>query len=152
MVCYCDASVLCKAFVRETGPDRVIALLGSSGRVLVNRLGLAEVAAGLARAQREGRLPLEGLAVVLRALGEQVLDPLDIVDPTAEVCVRAVSLVARHPLKASDAVHLASALDGGADLFVCSDRRLLAAAEAEGLSCLDPTDDAQPALADHPLR
>ncbi len=60
---------------------------------------------------------------------------------------RAEDLLLRHPLRAYDAVQLASALDSAAQsvmneesspVFVSADRRLLAAAEAEGLTIEDP--------------
>ena len=57
----------------------------------------------------------------------------------------ATGLVDRHPLRAYDAVQLAGCImlrtNSGGDepTFVCSDRRLIEAAEAEGLSALDPT-------------
>jgi predicted nucleic acid-binding protein len=60
---------------------------------------------------------------------------------------RAEDLLLAHPLRAYDAVQLASALDTAAffaavglaaPIFVSADRRLLAAAEAEGLIADDP--------------
>jgi predicted nucleic acid-binding protein len=57
----------------------------------------------------------------------------------------ATALVARHLLRAYDAVQLAGCLvlranaAGDEPSFVCSDQRLLEAAQAEGLLCLDPT-------------
>jgi uncharacterized protein len=51
-------------------------------------------------------------------------------------------LVGAHPLRGSDAVHLASALvlvEGGLAVdFACSDRTLLAAARSERLAAFDP--------------
>ena len=52
-------------------------------------------------------------------------------------------LVSRHPLRGYDAPQLAGCLtlkatSSGAPIFVCASRRLLAAAEAEGLTGLDP--------------
>lgn len=57
----------------------------------------------------------------------------------------ATGLVDRHALRAYDAVQLAGCIAlkanaaGDEPIFVCSDRRLVEAAEAEGLSSLDPT-------------
>ena len=55
----------------------------------------------------------------------------------------AASVVDRHPLKANDALQLAGCLmlrmaSDIAPVFVCSDLRLLQAAQAEGLAILDP--------------
>jgi predicted nucleic acid-binding protein len=57
----------------------------------------------------------------------------------------ATSLVNRNALRAYDAVQLAGCLMlkenaiSDEPSFVCSDQRLLQAAENEGLACLDPT-------------
>ena len=58
-----------------------------------------------------------------------------------DVVVRAAELVAAHPLRSLDALHLASALlvaKGAPEpfRFGAADERLLAAARAEGLSTL----------------
>ena len=56
----------------------------------------------------------------------------------------AAALLDRHSLRAYDAVQLAGCLalkaisGGNVPVFVCADRQLLAAAEAEGLAGLDP--------------
>jgi predicted nucleic acid-binding protein len=54
-------------------------------------------------------------------------------------------IVQRHPLRGLDAIHLASALHVREEsseqvLFVCGDRRLLAAARAEGLTVVPEKD------------
>jgi len=108
------------------------------GEWLVSRFGLVEVSAGLCRAGREGRLPPAALAAVTVALAAGALAPLQVLEVSCEVYSLAVSLLSRHPLRAGDAMHLAAALTAGADRFICSDNRLLAAAEAEGLTCLNP--------------
>jgi predicted nucleic acid-binding protein len=60
-----------------------------------------------------------------------------------QVLTQARALVKAHPLRALDAIQLASALRAGAILaehitFLSSDRHLLAAATAEGLLIDDP--------------
>lgn len=138
MAHYCDSSVLCKAFVEEAGSTRVRDLLAQADELVVSRLGLVEVAAGLCRAGRDGRLPQAELDVVRNALEKQSLGPLRILDVTAEACATAVSLVCRYPLRGADALHLATALTASAEVFVCSDERLLVAAASEGLKCINP--------------
>jgi uncharacterized protein len=135
---YCDASVLCKAFVGEEGSEAVREMLLQPGEWMTSRFGLLEVASGLCRAALEGRLPQEDVSVVAEALKTGNLAPLEVLQISPEACATAISLVCRHPLRAGDALHLATALIANADVFVCSDNRLLLAAEREGLTCFNP--------------
>jgi predicted nucleic acid-binding protein len=62
-----------------------------------------------------------------------------VVECTAAIAEHATALVTRHPLRGSDAIHLASALElgratGAPALFCCFDARLTRAAAGEGLS------------------
>lgn len=74
---------------------------------------------------------------MLERLGELALR-WDLVDDSAAVARRAMSLLARHPLRAADSGQLGAALliadQGFPKLeFVCLDRNLALAAEREGL-------------------
>lgn len=68
-----------------------------------------------------------------------------VLQPVSEVTLsEAIDLIMANGLRAPDAIHLATALGIGVSLldvplvFVCSDQRLTAAAEASGLLVLDP--------------
>jgi len=99
-----------------------------------------ECVSALARARREGRIPAESetLArrslVALRGSWSEVL-------PSEVVRERAERLLSLHPLRAGDALQLASALvwsreQTGAHGFVSFDERLRAAAQREGFAVL----------------
>jgi uncharacterized protein len=123
--------------VDEPGADRIRSLLTGS-IVATSRLSEAEVGSALCRRCREGTLPPEERDRALATLRRD-LAKLFIVELTAEVSLRAVSLMTRLPLTAADSVQLASSLEVRDRLklpcqFVCVDSRLLAAARQEGLS------------------
>ena len=139
---YCDASVLTKAFVGEEGSQAVTELLLQPGEWTTSHLGLVEGASALCRAAREGRLPEDGVSVVAEAIRKGELAPLQVQPISAETFATAVSLVCRRPLRAGDALHLASASLAKAEVFICSDKRLLLAAEREGLTCIGPATEA----------
>ena len=72
----------------------------------------------------------------------------DVIRLSDQIIELACSILERHPLRAFDAVHLATALTVNEQLikvnepiltFLTTDHRLLAAATAEGLSTFDPT-------------
>lgn len=111
--------------------------------VVVSALARVEVAAALWRKHRVGQLGSEGVAVLATDFeadwdaGEH--GPFAAVALTADVLSRAALAVARHPLRASDGIQLASALaareaDETIESFVCFDERLAAAARAEGFA------------------
>lgn len=104
------------------------------------------MAAALWRKHRLGQLVSEA-ASVLAADFEADWDagergPFAAVALTADVLAGAALAVARHPLRASDGIQLASALaareaDETIASFVCFDERLAVAARAEGFGVTD---------------
>ncbi len=102
-----------------------------------SRLSEVEVASALERRCREGSFqPSERdrAAVALRRDFRSLL----VVELTADVVEGSLGLLARHPLRAGDAVQLASCLELRQRLrhpvaFVAYDERLRAAARREGL-------------------
>jgi hypothetical protein len=108
-----------------------------------------EVVCALCRAEHTGRIGLNqrnksASLFILEA--QQVLDHMPV---TTETLHRAPRLALRHPLRAYDAIHLATALQLAeqlswlslaAPVFVSADGNLLAAARAEGLAAEDPNE------------
>lgn len=107
-------------------------------RVVISRLTVVEVASAIHRRGRQGELALAARDEAIRAfLGD--LPAWHVVELTDPVAARAVGLVARHKVRAGDAIQLASALiaqDRSTDdfgRFVAYDTRLVDAAREEGL-------------------
>ena len=128
-----------KRYVREAGSDRVRSWL-AAGDSATSRLTEVEVASALMRRWREGSF---GTAERDRALAALVADlgSLTIVELAPLVTSRARRLLERHPLRAGDAVQLASCLvlrdaTSGPVAFAAFDGRLNEAARAEGLTAL----------------
>lgn len=110
-------------------------------------LARVEVPAAIWRKHRLGELSIEDAAVLVEEFewdwfgkppGELGLAVLDVTD---EILDEAVRSVARHPLRAFDAVQLASALaaraaDASLTDFACFDEGLANAARAEGFAVL----------------
>ena len=133
---YFDASALVKRYVREKGSAKVARLL-SSDAPATSRLSAVEVASALAFRAREGTCSVAERDRALTALDDD-LGAILVVEMTPEVTARACSLLRRHPLRAGDAVQLASCLFlqdelGQAISLVAFDDRLAKAAAAEGI-------------------
>ena len=99
-----------------------------------------ECQSALHRRHREGRLPIGPLEQALRRL-IGIVDAADVVEPTLPLRERAGRLLASHPLRAADALQLASALiwcdEKPADeRFVCLDQHLRDSARREGFAVL----------------
>ena len=110
------------------------------GDAATSRLSEVEVVSALTRRSREGHLAAADADRAMAALTDD-LAALHIVELLPEVTALARSLLKRHVLRAADAVQLASSLYLGERLaeripFVAFDRRLRAAARAEGLRVL----------------
>ncbi|MGH7268148.1 MAG: type II toxin-antitoxin system VapC family toxin [Candidatus Rokuibacteriota bacterium] len=138
---YLDTSALIKRFVLERGSQMVAAMVEREGPIATATIAYAEVHAGLARKRREHDLS----SVDYDTKREQFEGDWGTyvrLDLGQEILQMTRDLVARHPLRAADAIHLASALTlrtalGQTVRFVAADDRLLRAAEAERLPTLD---------------
>ena len=136
MTRYFDASALVKRYVREAGTVAVQRLLASA-TVATSRLSEVEVSSGIVRRAREGAFTARRRDGMLAAF-ERDLPALAIVELIPEITGQARTLLLRHPLRAGDAIQLASCLYLQRQLaesvaFIAFDRRLAAAAHSEGL-------------------
>ena len=96
--------------------------------IATTRVALVEVAAAVGRSRPEVDAGAHALSVI---------ETMVLVDPTPTLLTRAAGL-ARPPLRALDAIHLASALAVEAEAMLVYDRRLSEAARAAGLTVLSP--------------
>jgi hypothetical protein len=128
---YFDASAIAKRYVREKRSLRVRRLLASD-LPATSRYSAVEIASALARRTREGAISEEDREGALAALRDD-LSAMLVVELTPAVVTRAQGLLQRHPLRAGDAVQLASCLELRDELeeplaLIAFDDRLLAAA------------------------
>jgi predicted nucleic acid-binding protein len=138
LILYLDTSALVKLYVNEPGTKDVRGAVHDAPTVATSRLAYPECASALTRLQRGSGLTAAGLRRALHDLRAD-LGRFFVVELTPTVAERAITLTLRHPLRGSDAVHLASALElaqatGAPPRFACYDTRLTGAAAAEGLS------------------
>ena len=141
MIVFADASALVKLYADEDGHEVVRSL----PVLAVAEISRAEVVAALWRKARVAEITVEQAAVLVRGFvadyeGTRDHDPRFHVVVTAGPVVRdAARLCGLHPLRAYDAVQLASALlaaqVGGEPVpMVAFDRQLRTAAVREGLT------------------
>jgi uncharacterized protein len=140
---YLDTSAVVKRYVRaEANSARVRSLCSPPQRnaLLLGRATSVEVASALARRTREGTLSVAARVRRWRLFRLHWRSQYQVVDLTDEIYARGEQLLFRHPLRAYDALHVASALAVQAALpevglqFWTADRQQAAAARAEGLA------------------
>ena len=142
MTAFLDSSALVKRYADEVGSDLVQSV---SEPVIASDLAVVEVPAALWRKHRIGQVS----ATDAQTLCRRFLDDISpsspasdavLIEVSKDILGAAIDLIARHPLRAYDAVQLASALAAsrlfGGCRFGCFDEQLNAAAVAEGLVLL----------------
>lgn len=146
---YADSSVLVRRHAVETGTAWVQALTdpATGNSIITSRMSTVEVISAFQRKQREGGLTTAQATQLATDFLAVCTSEYDLIDVTARILNQARDLVQRYPLKAYDAVQLASALLTNAALrgagiatltFLAGDRQLLRAAVAEGLTVDNP--------------
>jgi uncharacterized protein len=137
---YWDTSALVPLVVAEAETPRMRALLGEDPQIVTWALTSVEFASAIERRARQGELN----AAERRQTHARLRDLAAIWDEITAVEVvrkRALAVLARHELRAADAVQLGAALAIADETdvaigFVCLDARLADAAEREGLDPL----------------
>jgi uncharacterized protein len=139
-VIYLDTSALAKKYIRnESGHEKVIEIIKSGkGHPVSSALTRLEMISAFTRRKSE----IAGYDSVIDAFNYD-WDSFVVWAIDDETLNMAADLIMKHKLRSADSIHLATALGirqhmKGKLLFVCSDRELLAAAEAEGIKALDP--------------
>lgn len=148
MIYDADTSVLAKRHLEETGRSwvRTLTRPTANNTIFTAQISLVELYSALNRQLRKKSISSLRYArlssIVSRIWSAQYL----IVATTTQVLEAARQLVEQHPLKAYDAVQLASALQArqtmpsgsSAIVFLSADNQLLSAARAEGFTTDNP--------------
>jgi predicted nucleic acid-binding protein len=128
-----DSSAFAKRYVEEVGSREVDALCVATSALALSVVCVPEIISALNRRLREKRLSAREYLAAKSRLSEEVADAV-IINLTPEVIARTVFLLEANPLRALDAIHIACALEWGAELFVSCDDRQIKAARRAGLS------------------
>jgi predicted nucleic acid-binding protein len=146
---YMDTSALVKRYVDEIGSGWLRTALGAepSPSVIIVHLAVVEITSALMRRLREGVLTPAEYAQLQNAFRSDCLDEYEIAIAVGSIIDQANRLLEVYPLRAYDAVHLATAVVANQRLvdndlapltFLSSDDRLNDVASAEGLTVGNP--------------
>jgi predicted nucleic acid-binding protein len=142
---FLDTSALVKLYVQEPGTDRLLPLFSDQpgNRFGVVAISVVEIRSAIRRRQRVGDIAPGVATAILEAVQNHMETRFirQVVNDT--VIDTALEMIDRYALRAYDAIQLAGCLvlctiAVEAFTFVCSDHRLLEAAQSEQLKVLDP--------------
>jgi predicted nucleic acid-binding protein len=146
---FLDTSALVKRYIDETGSVWLRANIDPVLRpfLVISQLLVVEVHSALNRRLREGTISQGDYTRTKHAFQDDCQNEYNLIPISEAIVDLACDLLERHPLRASDAIHLATALTSNrllsshglpAFTFLCADDRLINAATAERLAADNP--------------
>lgn len=146
---FLDTSVLLKRYVVESGTTWVqnIILPSAGHAIIIAQIAPIEIISAVSRQKREGMISERTAHVIRLLVNRHAVREYEVVLFSDDIAERAQNLLETHPLRAYDAVQLASALAANKILlekslspliFACADNRLIQAAINEGLQAYNP--------------
>jgi predicted nucleic acid-binding protein len=148
-VYFFDSSALTTRYIVETGTNWVLntAAARNGHTILIAQIAPVEIFSAVSRLKRENRVTARTSRAIRLYLERHVFREYDVIMLSNSILAAAQDLLEKYPLRAYDAVQLASALDSHHRLlqaglspliFVCADTRLVAVATNERLSVYVP--------------
>ena len=147
MIFFFDTSALVKRYLHEKGSVRVRRLLQTNGAIFYQTfLAPVEITSALYRRHRAGEFSMGELSLLLKSYAFHSHREYLLVPYSESLTDLAASLISRHPLRALDAIQLASALklcvalppDSPPFIFLSADDRLVRIARQEHLQVENP--------------
>ena len=147
MIFFFDTSALVKRYLHEKGSVRVRRLLQTGGATFYQTfITPLEMTSAFYRQHRENHISIEDLSLLLRSYAVHSHSEYLLVPYAETLTDLAAALVSRYPLRALDAIQLASALElrgalppvAPSLIFVSADDRLVRTARQELLQVENP--------------
>ncbi len=146
---FLDSSALVKRYVSETGSAWIQQITDpqTGNSLFIARITWVEVRSALARRQREGSLTLAAVNQLIQIFRSDLNNQYQVIELDSTLAETAGQLVSQYPLRAYDAVQLASVLriqpafattQSTQLIFLTADNRLSAIATALGLLTDNP--------------
>lgn len=127
-----DSSAFAKRYIAEQGSQEVDDTCQAASALALSVICVPEIISVLNRRVREGGLSSGQYAAARARLAEDVADA-EVINLIPAVIGRAIFLLETNALRTMDALHVACALEWGAELFVTCDKRQIRAARKAGL-------------------
>ena len=132
MKIYLDSSAFAKRFIEEAGSKKVETIGAQATELGLSIIYVPEIISALNRRLRERALSRHQYNEAKKHLMDDVRDAY-IINLTVPVIGSSIKIIESNPSRAMDALHIACALEWGAELFVSADKQQLTASKKEGL-------------------
>jgi hypothetical protein len=129
---FLDSSAFAKRYVEEPGSQAVETLCMEATELALSVVCIPEIISALNRRVRERSLSARQYEAAKEHMSEDIRDAA-IVNLTPEVVSTCTMILEASSVRAMDALHIACAVQWGAELFVSADRRQVSAAKKTGL-------------------
>jgi predicted nucleic acid-binding protein len=139
---YLDTSALAKRYHVERGTTRLDMVFAEpDATLIIASITIAELTSAIVLKHEQGEVSQEALLRTLSKFSEDLIAEFWILDIERHHIHQAQELILRDGLRTLDSLQLSLLLVTKALslIFLCSDRRLLAAARAEGITVHDPS-------------
>lgn len=133
MKLFLDSSAMAKRFIDEPGSQRVEDLCANASALGLSVICVPEIISALSRRKRERTLTPRQYTQIKRRLLEDVRDAA-LISLTPEVLRVSIAVLESSIVRGMDAIHIASAVEWQADLFVSGDQQQIRAARKAGLN------------------
>lgn len=130
---YFDSSALLKRYIAEKGSDLVDGLFLEADSVTVSSICLPEIVSALSRLRREKKLNAHQYNQCKRAAIEDFV-AFEVCPVSPEIVRTAIHVLEHSDLRASDALHVASAIHTKVSRFVSSDAKQITTAKEFNLT------------------
>lgn len=132
MKIYLDSSAFAKRFIEENGSEKIEDICTQATELGLSVICVPEIMSALNRRKREKSLTFHQYNKAKHSLLNDVRDA-DIINLTVPVIGTSLKIIEDSPVRAMDALHIACAIEWGADLFVSADKQQLTASGIAGL-------------------
>jgi len=127
-----DTSAFVKWYIEEPGSQTVEALCLTATELALSVICIPEILSALNRRVRERDFSPAQYEKAKEGFLDDIAD-IEIVSLTPEVVSICTAILEASPVRAMDALHVACAVQWGAELFVSADKKQVAAARKAGL-------------------
>lgn len=132
MKTFFDSSAFAKRYVDEPGSEAVESLCAAATELALSVVCIPELISAFNRRMREQILSSRQYEVAKESMSADIRDAA-IVNLTPQVITTCTTILEASPVRAMGALHIACAVQWGAELFVSADKGQVSAAKRAGL-------------------
>ncbi|OGQ34089.1 MAG: hypothetical protein A3F16_08915 [Deltaproteobacteria bacterium RIFCSPHIGHO2_12_FULL_43_9] len=132
MRAYFDSSSLAKRYIKESGSVEILTILRTAEEIFTSILSTPELLSAFNRLRRSKHLSNSLYETIKRELHDDI-SHLNIIEISNDVVTKTIECLETASIRASDAIHISSAMITACNYFISSDKKQAEAAKSLGL-------------------